>query len=126
MCGALGTFCSTVKPLVGAVLTFAFFARLNYLGCHGGVKSLETARALAAEQRGALVLVVCCELCSMHKFPPRMSAGPEALKVRRESLVARVWIVEWSWDLGFRCHRRFLICDLIVNVSFGFGFFFFR
>ena len=48
---------------------------------HGGVKALETARALACEQRGALVLVLCVELCSMHKFAPRLSAGAEALKV---------------------------------------------
>ena len=54
---------------------------LNYMGCHGGVKCLETARALAREQAHALVLVVCVELCSVHKFAPRMLAGAEALKM---------------------------------------------
>jgi alpha-pyrone synthase len=54
---------------------------LNYMGCHGGVKALSLAQALAREAVGNLVLVVCCELCSVHKFAPRLMSGAEQCKM---------------------------------------------
>jgi predicted naringenin-chalcone synthase len=39
---------------------------LNYMGCHGGVKAVQLAAALANEHVGNRVLVVCVELCSLH------------------------------------------------------------
>jgi alpha-pyrone synthase len=54
---------------------------LNYMGCHGGVKALALAQALARESLGNRVLVVCVELCSLHKFPPRLLSGSEQCKM---------------------------------------------
>lgn len=54
---------------------------LNYMGCHGGVKALALAQALARESSGNRVLVVCVELCSLHKFAPRLLSGAEQCKM---------------------------------------------
>lgn len=42
--------------------------RLNigFMGCHGAFNGLRTARAIAANQPGARILLCCVELCSLH------------------------------------------------------------
>lgn len=54
---------------------------VNYMGCHGGVKSLQVARALAQERAGNRVLVVCVELASLHALPPDLSQSIERVKM---------------------------------------------
>lgn len=39
---------------------------INYMGCFGGFTGLAVAKAFAESNPGAKVLVVCCELCSLH------------------------------------------------------------
>jgi len=39
---------------------------LVYMGCFGAVSGIKTAKAIAAESAANRVLVVCCELCSLH------------------------------------------------------------
>lgn len=40
--------------------------QVGFMGCHGGINALRTARGLAAADPGSVVLVVCVELCSLH------------------------------------------------------------
>lgn len=39
---------------------------VGFMGCHGAFNALRVAEAFAAAQAGAVVLVVCVELCSLH------------------------------------------------------------
>ena len=39
---------------------------INFMGCFGAFKGLQAARAFAAQNRQARILVVCTELCSLH------------------------------------------------------------
>jgi predicted naringenin-chalcone synthase len=39
---------------------------VGFMGCHGAINGLRVARALAAEDSGAVVLVCAVELCSLH------------------------------------------------------------
>lgn len=48
-----------LKPTVGRTL-------IGFMGCHGAINGLRVADALAASQPGAIVLLVCVELCSLH------------------------------------------------------------
>lgn len=69
-----------VASRFGLPLTCKRFG-LNYMGCHGGVKALALAQALAREKLGNVVLVVCVELCSLHKFAPRLLSGADQCKM---------------------------------------------
>lgn len=42
---------------------------VGFMGCHGAINALRTARHLCRSERHATVLVVCCELCSLHHGP---------------------------------------------------------
>ena len=39
---------------------------IQFMGCFGALSGLKTARAFAAERSENVVLLVCCELCSLH------------------------------------------------------------
>lgn len=39
---------------------------VGMMGCHGAINGLETARAASAADPGAVVLMVCVELCTLH------------------------------------------------------------
>ena len=39
---------------------------IQFMGCFGALSGLKTARAFAAERSSNVVLLVCCELCSLH------------------------------------------------------------
>ena len=39
---------------------------IGFMGCHGAINALAAARAFAASEPGARVLVVCVELCTLH------------------------------------------------------------
>ena len=42
---------------------------LNFLGCYAAMKALKQAHYIADSNKGACILVVCVELCSIHFFP---------------------------------------------------------
>jgi predicted naringenin-chalcone synthase len=47
---------------------------LGFMGCFGAFPAFRLARALCLSERGAKVLIVCCELCSLHyrhRFDPQ-------------------------------------------------------
>lgn len=39
---------------------------ITFMGCFGAISGMKTAKALAAEDKDNRVLLVCCELCSLH------------------------------------------------------------
>lgn len=42
---------------------------IGFMGCYGGITGLRTAVGACAANPGAVALVVCCELCSLHVRP---------------------------------------------------------
>jgi len=44
---------------------------LGFMGCHGAFSALRAARAFCAGSPGAVVLVACVELCTLHLQPPQ-------------------------------------------------------
>jgi len=44
-------------------------ATIGFMGCFGAITALRQARAIAASDPGASILVVCVELCSLHLRP---------------------------------------------------------
>lgn len=40
--------------------------QVGFMGCHAAINALRVARGLIAAERGATVLIVCVELCSLH------------------------------------------------------------
>ncbi|MEM9588979.1 MAG: type III polyketide synthase, partial [Planctomycetota bacterium] len=40
--------------------------QVGFMGCHGAINGLRTARGLLAADEGSVVLVCCIELCSLH------------------------------------------------------------
>ena len=62
---------------------------VNFMGCFGTLSGLKTAKALAAENINNRVLMVCCELCSLHM---QLSDVPDSLVASAVSSYIYIYI----------------------------------